>query len=219
MIRVAFLVGVLAGCCIPLRADGGRKLGRILAKPINLAPIPSTPLGDVITSFARRFDIPIIIDSGAFEKCLQIKNVEREAVQLPKLTGVSLNTTLRLIAGQVGGAIVQQGDQLWLVPTEERIPRMMSQRVDGQYKNATVAKALEDLGERTGGYIVLDEGLGKEAERLVTIELKQERLDRAVERLAALAKLEAIKIDGALYVTTPEQARLLRLMVEQNAPR
>lgn len=218
MRRTLVLAVLVVAASSFLQADEGRRVRQILVTPTNTLPIPgNSTLEDVVGSFSERYQIPIVIDTAAF-RAKDMEDVAEHGIQLPNLMGVSLHTTLRLVAGQVGGAIVQIGGQVWIVPQELRVQRMMSQKIDLQYKNKTIGKVLEDLQKRTGAAIEVDHTLGVILDRKVTLDRKQVRLDQAIERLASLAKLEMVQIEDCLYITTPENAQIMRDLFEVGPP-
>jgi hypothetical protein len=219
MLRAILLTCLLSLSSLPARGDEGRRVRKTLVTPIDMLPIPeNTPLEDVVSSLSERFRFPIVIDTAAFQAA-DIRDIEQQGVKLPKLTGVSLHTTLRLIVGQVNGAIVQLGGQVWIVPPNQRIPRMMGQKIDVRHKDLTIGQVIEDLQERTGANIELFPNLGAVLERKVTCDWKQVRLDRAIERLASLAKLEVVLDEGCLYIALPDDAHQLRMLIEADMPR
>jgi hypothetical protein len=218
MPRVILIVGLLAAIPGLARADEGRRVRQALLKPTNTLPIPKTALGDVLNSFSDRFNLVIVIDTAAF-KARDRDDVASRTVELPKLQGVSLSTALRLLVGQVGGSVVQIGGQLWVVPPEDRVARMLSQKVDVHYKNQPLGEVLADFTERTGVPIEPLPNLAPLLDRKVSCDWKQVRADRAVERLASLARLDAVLMEDCLVVGTPEMIRDLRLLLEADMPR
>ena len=65
---------------------------------------PNTPLKDALDFLSQRYDLTFVVDTKAFE-AIGVQKAEEQPVQLPRMTGVSLETVLRLLLGQVKGEV------------------------------------------------------------------------------------------------------------------
>jgi tetratricopeptide (TPR) repeat protein len=70
----------------------------------------NTPLKDALEFLSDRYQITILVDSAAFKSDLSVDAVEEQPVKLPKMTGVSLATVLRMITAQINGTFMVRRD-------------------------------------------------------------------------------------------------------------
>jgi hypothetical protein len=185
-------------------------------------------LKDALNHFRDRYELPILVNTEAFKNDLQLPEVEAQQVQLPKITGIRLGVVLDRLAAQVGGRYLVRADHVeittaarvkdavWglMEPTEEISggrQRPLLALVHATLDRRPLAEALEELRKQSGTTIIVDERrAGDQARAIVTAGLNNVPLDTAVSLLADQAGLEAVLLDNAFYVTTPEQAKALR---------
>src|SRR5262249_14483863 len=204
-----------------------RELRAKLAKPITLdkALDPQAPFKDVVAFIHDRYDLPLVVDREAFKTDLN-QEVNDQPVNLPRMAGVRLGTVLEKLASQVQGTILVKPDHIAIVPAsrartmiwgqvEEEGPgraRPVLPLVQTGFDHLALEAALKELAEATGISVVIDEGrVGDQARRAVTASLTNVPLDTAVQLLADQAGLEAVLLDNVFYITTPANARLMRV--------
>src|SRR5262249_8646849 len=87
-----------------------RELKQKLSQPVDLKGIDAnTPFKDALEFISDRYDLTILVDSASF-KSDNMTEVDELQVRLPKMTGVSLGTVLRLLAAQVNGTYLIRRD-------------------------------------------------------------------------------------------------------------
>src|SRR5438552_479432 len=84
-------------------------LAALLGKSIDVNGFePNTPLDDAVQFFRDRYDLPLIVDTAAFEN-EGFDQVEKQSVKLPKMKNVRMSTVLRLLLKHLKAA---NGDEL-----------------------------------------------------------------------------------------------------------
>jgi tetratricopeptide (TPR) repeat protein len=76
-----------------------------VSQPVTVEFEPG-PLKDALGFLSERYGVPIIIDTEAFKSDLGVNDVENQQVRMPRLSGVSLGTVLRLLLAQVQGTFI-----------------------------------------------------------------------------------------------------------------
>jgi hypothetical protein len=188
-----------------------------LAKPINLEKgfDPDTELKDALEFLTDRFNLQFIVHSKDFEDDLQVKEVERQHVGLPKMNGVPLFKILLLLLAQVNGDYVIRSGRIEITTplrTHAGIflpsSRHTTPKVETALSNQPLAFALRELSDASGVNVVLDSKhvSDEQAKSLITARFSNVAVDTAVRIVANMADLKAIVVDNVIYVTTEARA-------------
>lgn len=86
-----------------------------------------------------------------------------------------------------------------------------------EFDNTPLVDALKEISESSGVNIIVDKRLGDKAKAPVSAKMNNVMVDTAARFLAAMADLQIVLYDGAIFVTTPENAR--KLMMELSSIR
>jgi hypothetical protein len=197
-----------------------------LNKPINLEHgiDANTPLKHALEFLSDRYEITILVDEAGFPsvdvveggKSTKLTIVE-EHVRLPKMTGVSLDTVLRLLLSQLHATYLVRRDCLEVVPMDKSWAegwtadaRHLASVVSADFQNERLPKALQSLADQTGINVLVDAKIGDKANQvLVTAALSNVPVDTAVRLLADMGDFKAVTIDNVLYVTSKGNAAIL----------
>jgi RNA polymerase sigma factor (sigma-70 family) len=201
-------------------AETRAALGKLVDLPVGFEP--NTPLREATEFLGDRYKVQIIFDDPAFKRDLSIDNMSEQPVKLPKLSGLTLSQVLQLLATQVNATYLVRPNHI-LITTHMRSNPKAWQRsrfvgaqeiappVTISFQNDPIDQALGKLSDLTGINIVLDyRCIEKAANGVVTTNLTNVPLDTAVKLLADMVELDAVALDSALYVTSPDNASNLR---------
>lgn len=78
-----------------------------------------------------------------------------------------------------------------------------------EFDNTPLIDALKEISESSGVNIIVDKRLGDKAKAPVSAKMNNMMVDTAVRFLAAMADLHCVLMDGAIFVTTQENAKKL----------
>jgi hypothetical protein len=220
------------------RDHPGSRAGQLraaLARPVDLDKgiEAKTPLREALDALGKQYQLPILVDTAAFQTDLQVQEVESQPVQLPPMTGVTLGTVLQKLAAQVQGGYLLRPDHVEIT-TRGRLldevwgnvqaqdddngrPRPLLQLVQAAFDKRPLEDALKELSAATGTSVLVDlRRAGERAKAPVTAALSNVPLDTAVRLLANQAGLHAVLLDDVLFVTTDGHAR--RVQSEREKP-
>jgi type II secretory pathway component GspD/PulD (secretin) len=95
--------------------------------------------------------------------------------------------------------------------TREAAPAaLLQQKVTATFDRIPLADALQELAELSGVSVLVDERAAKMAQSPVKATLNNDvSLETAMRLLADMADLKAVRVGGALYVTSKENAKAL----------
>ncbi len=176
---------------------------------------PNTKFQDAVDFFSQKAGVLILVDTAAFKADFQIDNVTEQPIWLPKLIGLRLSTMLAKLSAAVGGTYLVLPDHI-LITTPARANPLTwvdgdpQPTVDVEFSKAPLEEALYEISNLTGINIVLDARAAEKGKNLVTAKLHNTPVDTATRLLADMADLEALPVNGALYVTTKENAQRVR---------
>jgi hypothetical protein len=189
-----------------------------LASPAAVDEIGAgTPLKEAMQFLAERFEVTIAIDVDAFKTDLGIQDVDNQPVKLAKMNNVRLDTVLRLLVQQTGGDFFISNDGvIWIMPKDTLVSRILAQTVTVNFEKKPLDEALKQLAQQSGLSIVLDQRrAGDNARTQVTADLRNVNLDDALRIVADMAELKAVVVGRAVYVTTAENAKVIKEELEQ----
>jgi hypothetical protein len=193
-------------------------LVRKLKQPISLerGMDAGTPLKDALEHLNDRYDLTILVNSQAFREAdPNLAEVEMAPVRMPRLKNVALGAVLRLLLAQVppeGATYLIRPDFIEVTTKSAAAPaRLFGQKVAAAFDRRPLDDALQDLSASSAVSVLVDPRTGDKAKTPVTATLKNDvSLETAVRLLADMAELKAVKVGGALYVTTRENAAVLQ---------
>jgi RNA polymerase sigma factor (sigma-70 family) len=180
-------------------------------------PIEGQSLKDVLDFLSERYQVTFIIDNQAFDRAGK-QNVADTQIRLQKMPGVTLDTILRHVLGQVGGAILVRSNHLEVTTTDQAAAESRN-GVLGEFtgpslpplvnlvcEQVRLEQVLSDIARQSGRNVVLDPRV-KDRERIViTATLLNTPVETAMRVVAELANLKSVAMDNVLFVTTVEQA-------------
>jgi hypothetical protein len=185
---------------------------------------PKPTLADALVMIAKRYDLSFTINQRAFRdhrtNIEQVFVAEKTPVLPMKAT---LGTVLQMVLSQanndvtevtyvIRGGFVEVTTRVALIAEfypgrgSDLLPPLVYVSLDKR----PLDEALQALARRHDACILLDPRGGDAVRMPVTADLLNVPLDTAVRLLADMAGLEMVQVDRVLYVTTPENARLLR---------
>jgi hypothetical protein len=172
-----------------------------------------TPLKEGLEILANTFHVTILIDTEAFKFDLQIAEPENLPIALPKLDNVSCRFVLALMLKQINGGYVIDGDDgiIWVTTLQRTTAELaVLQPISISFDRKPLVEALREIADRYRFTIVLDtKRTGDQGQTLVSADFFDMRLESAVRLLANMAELKVVRVDRALYVTTPEHAAII----------
>jgi hypothetical protein len=169
-----------------------------------------TPLKEGLEILANTFHVTILIDTEAFKLDVQIAEPENLPIELPRLDNVSFRFVLALMLKQINGGYVIDGDDgiIWVTPLQRTTAEIaVLQPISISFDRKPLAEALRDISDKYRFTIVLDtKRAGDQGQTLVSADFYGMKLESAVRLLANMAELKVVRVDRALYVTTPANA-------------
>jgi hypothetical protein len=198
------------------RAQQLRKLMSEMRFDLDKGVDSNTPLKDALEFYSDRWEVPILIDTKAFE-AIGIQKVEECPVCLPKMLRVSLGSILRKTMVQIHsdegvGIFVVRGDAIEVTTTRHINPlcwaenRALAPLVERDFDRIALDEALRDLVDQTGVSVVIDGRVADKARKAVTANLANVPLDTAVQVLADMADLQSVPMENMIYVTSKDNA-------------
>ena len=95
--------------------------------------------------------------------------------------------------------------------TEASAEKRLQQYITATFENRKLADVLRELSEKSGTTIVIDKrAAGKEEQLVNATFLNDVTLAGALRVLTEMCELKVVVLDGAVYVTTPQHAEVLR---------
>jgi hypothetical protein len=177
------------------------------------------PLRDALENLSERYNFSYIVDAVAFQNDLQIADVENQPVKLAKLAGVRLHKVLQMLVAQVqADVLVHDGIVEVLPATRLQGEEVLKRRVDAAFAGRPINQALQELADRSGANIVLDNRLEEKATTQVSADLQAVPVQTVVRVLADMAGLRAVVLDNLIYVTSEQNAaKLEKELAKQRA--
>jgi hypothetical protein len=194
----------------PPQAKSARQLRERLSQPITLdkGVESNTSLNDALEFIADRFDVPIVLNRAAFAD----QAIRDHPIGVQRMVGIKLSTVLRMIASQVDAVYLVHNDHVEITHYQRASPlcwqtaREWAPTVDAEFASKPLSEVLQNLSDETGISIVVDGRCNDQSQTAVTATLNSVPLDTAVEMLADMAGLMALRGDRLIYVTSVENA-------------
>ncbi len=217
------------------RAEEVDSLGRIpeFQKLLNTTisyelPIDAT-LDKALDDLLKQNKIPYVVNDAAFDAAFGPDNrdvVNRTPVEkIDKLSGLTRASILKKLLGKIpndGGktspTYILRPDHLEITTRDAMMREFYPGRYDSHlpslayavFKQTPLPEALAELARTTESTVVLDPKSVETIKAKVTAELLGVPADTAVQVLADMAGLKLVRLENVYYVTTPENAELLR---------
>jgi hypothetical protein len=168
--------------------------------------------------------VKIIIDDEAFRT---LKNdpayrADEEAVRIPKLNGVSLETALRMLGSQIHGTYLVRNDYIEITTWEKVLGRPRKENEYPQLicwaaKKVPLEELVEQLGDRYQVSIVIAPQTAERGQTPITAKFLNVPLEDVIDTLAEMSSLKVVRKQRLFYITTPELA--FPLMKEEGKPK
>jgi RNA polymerase sigma factor (sigma-70 family) len=182
-------------------------------------PIEGESLKDVLDFLSERYVVTFIFDNQAFER-IGKANVADTQIRLQKMPGVTLDTILRHVLGQVGGTVLVRSNHLEVTTTDQasvesrngvsgELSGTLPPLVNLVCEQGRLEQVLSDIARQSGRNIVLDPRVKDRERIMITVTLLNTPTDTAVRVIAEMANLKSVAMDNVLFVTTVEYASAL----------
>jgi hypothetical protein len=182
---------------------------------------PKLRLSDVLDDLQQKMNVAFYVNEKAFrdENGGGVPDVMTTPIAekpYPTLRDVTWTTVLRQLLARVpatsGATYIIRRDVIEIT-TNQYAKREAEEEnaplVHVQIDAVALEEALRDLAETANGNILIDPRAAEKAKTNVTASLSNVALDTAVELLADMADLKAVRRDNVLYVTTKENGQAL----------
>jgi hypothetical protein len=229
--RFAFLTAALVVAVAPLQAGEsprGREPRQSLGQTIQFSGIDDAraTLSDALDMISKRYNLTFDINKEAFKRAeiVEVGRVEIAPIPIPPMQA-KIEDVLRKILSRLSpkAAFFIRGDAIEITTTEAirkeffadrpQTPGPLPPLVSGLFEKVTLETALKELNRYDN--VVLDARAANEGQATVSADLANVPLDTAVRMFADMAGLKVVKLDNALYVTSKENAKVLREEQEQ----
>lgn len=193
----------------------------------------NTSLKDAIAQLEKEFKIKIVVDAKAFDS-IGVQKVEQQPVQLDKMSNVPLGVIVSRLLVQIkgdlyhGSYLLRDGHIEATTEYHRRAevfkdranpnvyPSELRGGVGGRiytpvygmvFDKKPLDDALGEIAESSGITIVVDVRLGEKARAPVSGRMNNMMVDTVVRLLTNMAGLKTVVLDGAIYVTSEENAK------------
>jgi len=169
----------------------------------------------------KGIEIPIMIDYEAFKQEApdtykeesDLTDVSVKFPQIPKK--LALDTIIRIAISRLptnnGTFLVRKGIIEITTVTRAAPAALMQTGVNAVFDQEPLGKAVEELAETTGATIIVDPRIGTKSDTKVSANfVNGVPLKTALGLLADMTGLKMVELEGALYLTTTENAEALR---------
>jgi hypothetical protein len=195
---------------------------------------PEVKLEDALQLLLGRNGLAYEVNEQAF-KDEMVDNVLDRAIgkAIPKMTNVSLETVLRRMLARipsssgttfvVRGGVVEITTRRYASPSQWGVGAGESGTVfppetSIAFEKRPLQEALQEIADATGVNVVLDARAGDKGKTPVTATMRGVGVDTAVQLLANMADLTILPVENVLYVTTRENAKVLRAEILKLEP-
>jgi hypothetical protein len=225
------LVLIAVVCLFPSRtvraaesptAEQARLAGEVrkkLSTPSNFGGFDDseTKLDDAFQYFRQSYGLTLEINDQAFQ-AEGIDNVLDRPLgkAIAKMVNVPPELALRRILARIpstsGATFLVRGGTIEITTRQAASPStwQVAPDVSIAFEKRPLAEALQEIADATGVNIVLDARVGELGKMLVTATMRGVGVDTVVQLLANTADLRTLPVDNVLYVTTRDNAKVLR---------
>jgi hypothetical protein len=203
-------------------AEQARLAGEVrkkLSTPCNFGGFDDseTKLDDVFHYFRQSYGVTLEINDQAFQN-EGIENVLDRTLgkALPKMVNVAPELALQRILLRIpstsGATFVVRGGTIEITTRQAASPStwQLAPHVSIAFEKRPLAEALQEMADGTGVNIVLDARAGELGKMPVTATMRGVGVDTVVQLLANMADLRTLPVGNVLYVTTRDNAKVLR---------
>jgi hypothetical protein len=181
-----------------------------------------TKLDDAFHYFRQTYGLTLEINDQAFQ-AEGLSNVLEGTLgkALPKMVNVSPEQALRRILSRIpstsGAMFVVRGGTIEITTRQAASPStwQLAPDVSIAFEKRPLAEALQEMADATGVNIVLDARAGELGKMPVTATMRGVGVDTVVQLLANMADLRTLPVDNVLYVTTRDNAKVLRAELQK----
>lgn len=192
----------------------------------------SMPLEEYLQLVENKLGLVSIIDGAAFRDIFSEfdqKEFRQQKLDLPRMNNQSTSTILHSLLDGVrikeqaipATFMIRQGT-LVIVPKDyvHNAALKLQVALDTNKKDMTLAEALNKLSHDTGVSIIVDNRMQDMAQSTkINTSFRNLKLINAVRLLVSNAELSVIMIDGALYVSSPENCQKMELEIDRQQGR
>jgi len=170
----------------------------------------------------KGMELPILVDFEAFKEETpdafkeEADLYDEVKVKIPlQPRRLALGTLLRIAISKIptnNAALVVRKGMVEVTTVSRAAPcALMETGVNAVFDRRGLMSAIEELAEMTGATIVVDQRIGNKGDTLVTANfVNGVPLKTALGLLADMTSLKIVEMEGALYLTTAENAEALR---------
>jgi type II secretory pathway component GspD/PulD (secretin) len=169
----------------------------------------SVTLSAVMNTLSEQYKINIVIDRMVIQQMglePEIMNVEL------KMKEGKLRAAMRAMVGQYNLTFVTVGDSLLITTEEMAVYRQLKQRINVDFDNVPLSKAVKELSGRHGVSVVIDPRAvkTKAAENPISLQVDDVPFEAAIRLLCEMADLKPARMGNVIFVTTEARADRLK---------
>jgi len=166
-------------------------------------------LAGVMNTLSEQYKINIVIDRTV----LQQMGFEPEGMNVElKMKEGKLRQALRGIVSQYNLTFAIIGESLVITTEEVAVYRQLKQRINVDYDDVPLGKAVKDLSTRYGVNVVLDPRTAKTkaSDNKVTLQVDDVPFEAAIRLLCEMADLKPARMGNVIFVTSEARADRLK---------
>jgi len=166
-------------------------------------------LAGVMNTLSEQYKINIVVD----RMIIQQMGLEPEIMNVEvKMKEGKLRAALRAIVGQYNLTFAVVGDSLLITTEEIAVYRQLKQRINVDFDNVPLGKAVKELAARYGVNVVVDPRAvkSKAADNPVTLKVDDVPFEAAIRLLCEMADLKPARMGNVIFVTTEARADKLK---------
>ncbi len=199
---------------------------------------PETKLDDALGFLDKTYDLKFEINEQAF-KDEMFEGIADQAIRkaLPKMSNVSLETALRRILSRiqapsgttfvVRGGVIEITTGRYASPSQWRrpeptvtqdsdVPVVPAPQTSVAFDKRELRDALQEIADATGVNVLVDSRVQEKGKTPITASLQNVDVDTVFKLLADMAGLQTVLVGDVFYVTTKENAEVLRKEQEKS---
>jgi type II secretory pathway component HofQ len=191
----------------PARGSTSEQARRALDQPHSV-DFQGMTLTAALDALREQSKVNLVLDRTTIQG-LEIGPDEVPAITL-KLNQVKLRTILKTLLAPYKLTYVVDKEVVLITTEQEAIERQMAQRVDVDFADVPLEKAIKQLAKETGVNLVLDPRQASKVKETISLKLEDVPLEVTVRLLAEMVGLRSVRQANVLFVTTPDSAAALR---------